>query len=170
MNTSSTWAAFPTVNKSWRQSLSSRRQAGFFSPLNPQDLSSRQRTVDWTGQGHEPRKAIAQIMIVFIFSIYDELKTLRRAQDANSVFHQRCSDAVILYDNMLAKRQCATHSLHFRRHVSLYAVFLVMLVDSSDASKTASFQWKHQERVLPACDTNTVQAIGGLHATNVTSR
>ena len=41
-------------------------------------------------------------MIVFIFSIYDELKTLRRAQDANSVFHQRCSDAVILFDNMLA--------------------------------------------------------------------
>ena len=29
------------------------------------------------------------------------MQSNRRAQDANSVFHQRCGDAVILYDNML---------------------------------------------------------------------
>ena len=38
-----------------------------------------------------PKSAIAEIMIVFIISSYDE------AQDANFVFHQRSSDAMRLF-------------------------------------------------------------------------
>ena len=36
-------------------SLRNRRQACFFSHLNPQDSSSRQRTIEWTGPNPEPR-------------------------------------------------------------------------------------------------------------------
>ena len=52
---------FPTANQSWTMvhgagGLRSRstRQACFFSHLNPQESSSRQRTIDWTGTVHEP--------------------------------------------------------------------------------------------------------------------
>ena len=38
--------------------------------LNPENPSSRQRTIDWTGPVHEPR----MIMIVFLISTYDALK------------------------------------------------------------------------------------------------
>ena len=55
----------------WGLSLRSTRQPCFFSPLNPQDSSSRQRTIDWTGPVHEEwyctSKAVAQILIVFLF-------------------------------------------------------------------------------------------------------
>ena len=84
-----------------RLCLRSTRQACFFSRLNPQDSSSRQRTIDWTGPGHEPRMVL-----------YKQTKrpnhdcisffNLRRGQDANLVFHQSSSDAIMLYDSMPA--------------------------------------------------------------------
>ena len=47
--------------------------------VNPQDSSSRQRTIDLKGLDDEPRMVLYREsnppVIVFVFSIYDELKT-----------------------------------------------------------------------------------------------
>ena len=61
-------------------SLRSTRQACFFSPLNPQNSSSRQRTIDWSEHVKEPRMVLCKqsyrhIMSVSILSINDEFKT-----------------------------------------------------------------------------------------------
>ena len=72
-----------------------------FSLVNPKDSSSRQWVIDWTGSLHEPR------MVVYQWSNRPDhdcvyCVNLRRAQDANLVFRQRCSDAINFYDNMPA--------------------------------------------------------------------
>ena len=82
-------------------SLGSTRQVCFLSPLNPQDSSSRQRTSEWTVKVHEPRMVLHKQICrpdhdcIHCFN-------LRRAQDANLVFHQSSCDAIILYDTMPA--------------------------------------------------------------------
>ena len=74
---------------SWGRRIESEKHETslFFSPLNSQDPSSRQRTIDWTGPDDQPRMVllIAQITIAFVTSICDELKT-----------------QIILYDNVRA--------------------------------------------------------------------
>ena len=51
--------------------LKSIWENGLWAASNPEDSSSRQRTIDWTGPVHEEwyctSKAIAQILIVFVF-------------------------------------------------------------------------------------------------------
>ena len=80
-------------------SLRSTRQVCFFSRLNPQDSSSRQRTIEWTGPDQEPRVVrCKQSNRPDHDCIYSFI--LRGAQDANFVLHQSCSDALILYDNI----------------------------------------------------------------------
>ena len=71
-------------------SVRSTRQACFFSSLNPEDASSRQRTIDWTGPDHGPR------MEQYKQSNHPDQDctdcfNLRRAQDANFVLHQSSS-------------------------------------------------------------------------------
>ena len=69
--------------------------------LDPQHLSSRQRTIDLTAPVHEPRMVLyKKSKRPDHYSIY--YFNFRRAQDANLVFHQRSNDAIVLYDNMLA--------------------------------------------------------------------
>ena len=63
--------------------------------------SARQRTIDWTGPVHEPRVVLYKQSYrtdhdcIWYFN-------LRRVQDANLVFHQSSSDAIIVYDNLRA--------------------------------------------------------------------
>ena len=84
----------------WARGLSPRstREACFFSLLNPQVSSSRQRTIDWKGLDDEPRMVLYKHRnrpdhdCIYYFN-------LRRAQKANLVFHQSCSDAIVLCDN-----------------------------------------------------------------------
>ena len=76
-----------------RLSLRITRQACFF--LNAQESSSRQRTIDWQGPDDERR------MVYYKHSNRPDNDcmyyfNLRRAQNANLVFHQRCSDAINL--------------------------------------------------------------------------
>ena len=76
--TYSTRAALPTMNQSWRKVLWAgglSLKACFFSGVNPQTPSSRQRAIDWTGLDDEPKNGvvqahtvIAQTAIVFITS------------------------------------------------------------------------------------------------------
>ena len=82
-------------------SVRSTRQGCFFSPLNPQDASSRQRRIDWTGPDHGPR------MELYKQSNHpdqdcNDCFNLRRAQDANFVFHQSSSGPMIFNDSMSA--------------------------------------------------------------------
>ena len=77
--------------------MRSTRQACFFSPLNAQDASSRQRTIDWTGPDHEPR------VVLYKQNNHpdqdcNDCFNLRLAPDANLVFHQSSSDAIIAYE------------------------------------------------------------------------
>ena len=77
--------------------------------LNPQDSSSRQRTIDWSGPVHEPRKVLCKLCdrqdhdTIYHFN-------LRGSRDTNLVFHQSGSDAIILYENMPA---CALDKVVF---------------------------------------------------------
>ena len=73
-------------------SLGSKRQACFFSALNPQESSTRQRTNDWKGVSDELR------MVLYNHSnrpghdcIYQP--NLPHAQNDNLLFHQCSSDA-----------------------------------------------------------------------------
>ena len=81
--------------------MTSTRQACFFSLLNPRDSSANPRTTDWTGPVHGSRMVLYKQSnrpdhdCVYCFN-------LRRAQDANLVFHRSCSVPIILYDNMVA--------------------------------------------------------------------
>ena len=85
--THSHWGrALPTINLIlgnglWAGGLSPRstRQACFFSPPNPQDSSSRQRTITWTVPVHAPRIVLCKQNYRpdhdFFCTIYHELKT-----------------------------------------------------------------------------------------------
>ena len=103
-------AALPTFNQTWRMVWRRedyvwevREKLVSFSLVNPKDSSSRQWVIDWTGSLHEPR------MVLYQWSnrpdhdcIY--CVNLRRAQDANLVFRQRCSDAIIFLRQYASKR------------------------------------------------------------------
>ena len=75
------------------------RQNCFFSPLNPQNSSSRQRTMNWKRSVHETRVELYKQSYrpdqdcVYYFN-------LRRAQDAPYILHLNSSDGIPLYDNM----------------------------------------------------------------------
>ena len=73
----------------------------FFSFLNPQDSSSRERMIDWTGPNHEPRMVLYRQSKRPDHACIHYFK-LRGTEDANLIFHQSSSDAIILYDKMLA--------------------------------------------------------------------
>ena len=59
-----------------------KKQACFFSPLNPQDSSSRQRTINWTRPDREPIAALHKQSCRQDHDCFYYFN-LRRAQDAN---------------------------------------------------------------------------------------
>ena len=74
-------------------SLRSTRQDCFFPALNPPELSSRQRSIDWKGPDHAPR------MVPHKQSNHPDHDSIchfnvRRVQDEYSVCHQSGSDAI----------------------------------------------------------------------------
>ena len=74
-------------------SLRSTKQARSFSPPNPQDSSSKQRTINGTGPGHEPKMELYKLSYRQDHDCIHYFN-LRRAQDANQVFHHGSSDAI----------------------------------------------------------------------------
>ena len=73
--------------------LRSTRQTCFITLLNPQDSLSRQRTIEWTRPDHEPRMVLSKQSDRPDHNCIDDFN-LRRAHNANLVFHQSSSDAI----------------------------------------------------------------------------